>query len=122
MKIVIDMNLSPSWVNFFLSVEIQSVHWTAVGEPNASDREIMAWARANDHIVFTHDLDFGTLLATTQANGPSVLQVRTQDTFFDTIGSIVISALKQFETELEAGALVTVDAQRARVRILPFAR
>jgi len=23
----------------------------------------MEWARMNDHIVFTHDLDFGTALA-----------------------------------------------------------
>ena len=26
----------------------------------------MAWARDNGHVVFTHDLDFGTLLALTR--------------------------------------------------------
>jgi predicted nuclease of predicted toxin-antitoxin system len=122
MNILIDMNLSPSWVGFFASVEIQAVHWSAVGDPSAPDTVLMAWAKANDHIVFTHDLDFGTLLALTQAQAPSVLQVRTQDTFFEVIGEIVVSALKQFEVELASGALVTVDANRARVRILPFAR
>lgn len=39
----------------------------------------MAWARANDRIVFTHDLDFGRLLALAGRVGPSVMQVRTQD-------------------------------------------
>jgi predicted nuclease of predicted toxin-antitoxin system len=39
----------------------------------------MAWARENGHVVLTHDLDFGTLLALTRANGPSVVQVRAQD-------------------------------------------
>lgn len=39
----------------------------------------MAWARANDYIVFTHDLDFGAMLALTNAESPSVIQVRTQD-------------------------------------------
>lgn len=38
----------------------------------------MAWALTNDYIVFTHDLDFGTLLAITQADAPSVIQVRSQ--------------------------------------------
>jgi hypothetical protein len=32
----------------------------------------MAWARANGHVVFTHDLDFGTTLALTHAADPSV--------------------------------------------------
>ena len=39
----------------------------------------MAWAGEHGSVVFTHDLDFGSLLALTQAVGPSVIQVRTQD-------------------------------------------
>jgi hypothetical protein len=35
----------------------------------------MEWALANQRIVFTHGLDFGTALALTHATGPSVLQV-----------------------------------------------
>lgn len=34
----------------------------------------MAYARANGLVVFTHDLDFGVLLALTRGAGPSVLQ------------------------------------------------
>ncbi len=39
----------------------------------------MEWAKTNSHIVFTHDLDFGAILAATNAIAPSVIQVRTQD-------------------------------------------
>ena len=39
----------------------------------------MAWARENGYVVFTHDLDFGTLLALTRDAGPSVIQVRTHE-------------------------------------------
>jgi predicted nuclease of predicted toxin-antitoxin system len=39
----------------------------------------MQWARNNDYLVFTHDLDFGILLAHSRDSGPSVIQVRTQD-------------------------------------------
>jgi predicted nuclease of predicted toxin-antitoxin system len=38
----------------------------------------MEWARARKYIVFTHNLDFGSLLAATGVDTPSVVQVRTQ--------------------------------------------
>jgi predicted nuclease of predicted toxin-antitoxin system len=68
MKILIDMNLSPEWVETFAGVAIASVHWSMVGDPAAKDSTIMAYAQANDYIVFTNDLDFGTLLAVTKAD------------------------------------------------------
>jgi predicted nuclease of predicted toxin-antitoxin system len=80
----------------------------------------MAWARANEHIIFTHDLDFGTTLALTHAAGPSVVQVRGQDVLPDHMGGIVVAALRQHESALETGALVVVDASRSRVRVLPL--
>jgi hypothetical protein len=36
----------------------------------------MQWAILNNYAVFTHDLDFGTMLAFRGAAGPSVVQVR----------------------------------------------
>lgn len=120
LKIVIDVNLSPDWVDTLAQIGYRSVHWSAVGAPNARDEEIMACARSNNHIVFTHDLDFGTMLALTRATGPSVLQVRGQDVLPDHMGSVVSAALAQHEADLIAGALVVVDESRARVRLLPI--
>ncbi len=82
----------------------------------------MAWAVSNGYMVFTHDLDFGTLLAISEVNTPSVIQVRTQDVFPDKLGKIVLDALKQFQSELETGALVTVNEAQAKARILPIKR
>lgn len=120
MRILIDMNLPPRWVQVFAAEGWEARHWSQVGAPTASDREIMAWARGNDYIVFTHDLDFSALLATTQEEGPSVIQVRTQNVLPEAIGTLVINAMKQFQHELEKGALITIDPHRARSRILPF--
>jgi len=120
MKVVVDMNLSPDWINTFSKYEIQAIHWSSVGHPRATDRDIMEWASTNGYIVFTHDLDFGALLAATQAKGPSVIQVRTQDVLPEHLEAIVINAIHQFEKSLETGALVTVDESRSRVKILPF--
>lgn len=122
MKILIDMNLPPSWVDAFAAEGIEAVHWSSIGDIRASDRILMQWAKDNGHIVFTHDLDFGAMLAATQADAPSVFQVRTQDSFPETIGAIVFSALRQFQAELSTGALVTINPQQARARILPIGR
>ena len=70
MKILVDMNLSPDWVTVLTNHEIPAVHWSTVGDPRADDAVIMAWARTNNYTVFTHDLDFGGVLALTQAEGP----------------------------------------------------
>ena len=61
MKILIDMNLSPEWVQEFKLHEIESVHWSTVGKFDAPDAVIMDWARKNNHIVFTHASILGQL-------------------------------------------------------------
>jgi predicted nuclease of predicted toxin-antitoxin system len=80
----------------------------------------MEWARANGYVVFTHDLDFGTALALTRAEGPSVIQVRAEDVLPDHLGDIIFKALRQYQAHLEAGALIVVDESTYRVRILLF--
>ncbi|MGH9694739.1 MAG: DUF5615 family PIN-like protein [Bryobacteraceae bacterium] len=120
MKILIDMNLSPEWVSVFLRYGIEAKHWSSVGDPRAPDTEIMEWARRRSFVVFTHDLDFGTLLASNRSGAPSVIQVRFQDVFPAAIEHIVIAAIHQCQQQLEAGALATIDGKRLRVRILPL--
>ncbi len=119
-RIVIDMNLSPDWAALLTNEGWPSVHWSTIGNPRAPDREIMDWARANNHVVFTHDLDFGTMLALTHASGPSVVQVRSQDILPDHLMPVVASALQQHQSELAAGAIVVIDPSKLRVRILPI--
>jgi predicted nuclease of predicted toxin-antitoxin system len=82
----------------------------------------MEWARANGHIVFTHDLDFGALLALTQAESPSVIQARTQDVTPAHLSGMVVAALCNYGSQLEAGALIVLDEGKSRVRILPLER
>lgn len=82
----------------------------------------MAWARANGYLVFTNDLDFGALLAAAESDGPSVLQVRTQDVMPAALGNTVLGVLHEHRTSLETGALITVDTRGSRVRILPIRR
>lgn len=120
MKILLDMNLSPEWGRVFALQSWETKHWIEVGAPAASDAEIMEWARCNGHVVFTHDLDFGALLAATAASGPSVVQLRCEDTRPEKMGPLVVEGLRAQEAAIEAGALVTIDPRRMRLTILPL--
>jgi predicted nuclease of predicted toxin-antitoxin system len=117
--VLVDMNLSPEWVTVLIRAGWNAVHWTDVGIVTADDTDIMNGARSNGQIVFTHDLDFGTTVALTRPSGPSVLQIRTKNVLPEAVAPNVISALNRYESELSAGAIVVVDVNRSRVRILP---
>jgi predicted nuclease of predicted toxin-antitoxin system len=120
LKLLIDMNLSPDWVTVLEKHGWQATHWSSVGDPRAPDREIMTWAQTNLYTVFTHDLDFGMLLAVTRAEGPSVIQVRAQDVTPTHLENLVVSVLKEYGSLLEIGALIVADESKSRARILPL--
>ena len=120
MKLVIDMNLSPDWVPLLQEHGFQAVHWSSIGARNADDTEIMQWARDNQSVVFTHDLDYGIILALTRAGTPSVIQARTQDVSPAHLGSRVISVLRAHHDVIASGALITIVEAKFRVRILPI--
>ena len=119
-RIVVDMNLSVQWIPLLEQAGWPAVHWSMIGDPRADDTTIMAWAQSHHYVVFTHDLDFGTILALTHAGGPSVIQVRSQDILPEHMGPTVLAALRQYEAELAAGAIVVVEQTKNRVRVLPF--
>jgi predicted nuclease of predicted toxin-antitoxin system len=120
MKLLVDMNLSPRWVNRLIDAGFEAAHWSTLGALDASDTEIMALARDRGYVVLTHDLDFGSILAASRGEKPSVVQIRAEDVSPDTIGRLVINALRQMTTELEEGALLTIDPSRTRLRVLPL--
>ena len=120
MKLLLDMNLSPRWIAVLKDNGFEAMHWSTVGQANARDSEIMAWAAANKYIVVTHDLDFSAILAATQGVTPSVVQIRAEDVSPDVIGTKITRALHQMESELEEGALLSIDDKTMRLRILPL--
>lgn len=122
MKLLLDMNLSPDWVAFLAAAGVEAVHWSNIGDCRASDATILEWARVNQHVVFTHDLDFSALLAATRGVGPSVIQVRTADTLPDAIGHDVVRVLRMRADAIDQGAIVSIDKLGSRVRVLPIGR
>ena len=120
MKVLVDMNLSPDWARFLAEAGFEAVHWSNVGSKSATDSELMQWAAENDHVILTADLDFGAILAATHGIKPSVAQVRSDLLSPGAVGRAVVRAIGQAHQELLDGALISVDAAHARLRILPL--
>ena len=120
MRLLLDLNLSPTLCSRFAAGGHEAVHWSSVGDLRASDATILSYASQHDMIVVTHDLDFGALLAASQAEGPSVIQFRTQNVLGAKFVDFILATLERFKVELLAGALVVIDERRSRVRVLPI--
>jgi predicted nuclease of predicted toxin-antitoxin system len=122
MNLLIDMNLPPGLAKILTDMGLNSIHWYAIGPPNASDQEIMAYARDSNYIVVTHDLDFGAILSATHGKKPSVVQIRTKKIKADEIAAMLHAALLESESELKEGAILTIDVKKARLRLLPLVK
>lgn len=122
MRFVIDMNLSPNWAVRLGQAGHDAVHWSAVGDDTAADADIAAWAHAEGRIVLTADRDFSVIVATSGSAGPSVVQLRCADLRVAAIGEATLAAIAEAEVDLTAGALLTFNGHRARIRPLPVER
>jgi predicted nuclease of predicted toxin-antitoxin system len=120
MKLLIDMNLSPQLVGLLTDAGHPAVYWGTIGKPHAEDTEILTWAKMNEHVILTKDLDFGTILAATELESPSVVQIRLRDLLPETIIPHILRAIEKFADALNTGALLVVDVNRYRVRLLPL--
>jgi predicted nuclease of predicted toxin-antitoxin system len=121
-KLLVDMNLSPSWVDRLARQGFEAVHWSTIGAATAPDVEILTWVNEQAFVLITNDLDFSAILAASGGASPSVVQIRTQDLLSDVVVSIVAKALDAHRDDVERGALLSIDEAGTRVRVLPLRR
>ena len=120
MKIVVDMNLSPEWIQVFESSGWATQHWSHIGKSDAEDEEIFLWARNNEHVIFTQDLDFPQILFTTAGGSPSVILLRVDNELDEKMHLRVCAAIRQASAKLQTGAILVIDSQHIRLRELPI--
>jgi predicted nuclease of predicted toxin-antitoxin system len=119
-KLLVDMNLSPSWVERLARHGFEAVHWSTIGAATAPNVEILTWANEHAFVLLTNDLDFSAILAASGGASPSVVQIRSQDLLSDGVVSIVANALDAHREDIERGALLSIDEAGTRVRVLPL--
>lgn len=66
MKFLVDMALSPKTVKVLRNSGYEAIRVNELGMGKSKDREILTYAKKNDMVVITADLDFGDILAITR--------------------------------------------------------
>ncbi len=74
----------------------------------------------DERVLVTTDTDFGTILALSGAEGPSVILLRgVGDSISERLAAI-LRALPVVEADLTIGAVAVVEPDRVRLRRLPI--
>ncbi|HEY5857357.1 MAG TPA: DUF5615 family PIN-like protein [Aldersonia sp.] len=76
MRLLLDENLSPAMSGFLVEAGHDVVHVRDRGLTSASDDAVLAAAATEERVLIRADTDFGTLLARSGANKPSVVLIR----------------------------------------------
>jgi predicted nuclease of predicted toxin-antitoxin system len=84
------------------------------------DQSILDIARQHDEVVITHDLDFGTLLAFSGQNKPSVILFRIHHIHARTFHQLISAHWDNIITPLNDGSLVVIEDFGVRIRKLPI--
>lgn len=84
------------------------------------DELIMEAARAANRVLISADTDFGTLLALSGDNWPSVLLLRGRGRTRPDRVPLILQALAAARDEIASGAMVVLEGDRLRVRMLPI--
>ena len=122
MQLVIDMNLSPRWGLWLSAHGVAARHWSTLGPMDASDEAVLASVRDLHGCLLTCDLDFGRIVALAGVEGPSVILLRAIDVSPEASGPSVLACLRETRAVLRRGALVSIDADGTRARVLPVFR
>jgi len=120
MKVMVDVCLSPAVVEGLGDLGVSAVHWSSIGRVDEKDPVIMEWCAGHDHVLITADTDFAHLLALMRSRAPSVVILRTADHAPSTVVPLISQVIVQWEAELNAGCLISVDETKARLRNLPI--
>ena len=74
----------------------------------------LSGARDNEQVLVSHDLDFSAILAASDADAPSVIQIRTHDLDVDRYGPLLVAVATQERELLNQDALRQVTLRQER--------
>lgn len=121
MRILADVHISPRTVEKLLSLGHDVVRVGEMLSASSTDDEIVEEAVRDQRVILTQDLDFSAIVALSGRAAPSVLSLRLSSSRVENVNRSLERALPMIEADLDAGAIVTVEDARVRVRALPVA-
>jgi predicted nuclease of predicted toxin-antitoxin system len=86
---------------------------------NAPDINILEFARTENWVVLTQDLDFSMLVALSRYSQPSLITLRLSSAKPDIVTQKLLDVLPQIEEALQEGSAITIQDESIRIRKLP---
>ncbi len=120
MKFLADVNISRLVVERLRSEGYSVARVSEIMDPRTPDQEIISEARRRGAVVISFDQDFGAILAVSGATGPSLVNLRVTYTDVERVATAIATVARMTETDLLAGAVVTLDDVGVRVHRLPL--
>jgi predicted nuclease of predicted toxin-antitoxin system len=120
MQFLADMNISPKTVEALRQYGWDIIRVSQFLSVNASDQEILEYARQEDRIVITQDLDFSMLLALGGYNRPSLITLRLVVSDPDVVTCKLLEIVPRFEQISQEGCTLTIEDVVVRVHKLPI--
>jgi predicted nuclease of predicted toxin-antitoxin system len=115
MKILLDSCIS-AILRPPLEADGHEVDWVGDWSADPGDAEILAFAYQQGAVVVTLDKDFGTLAVLHRQ--PHAGIVRLVNLSLRDQARVCLMVLKNYSPDLEAGALITVEQDRVRIRLM----
>ena len=120
MRFLADMAVSLSTVAWLRDQGYDVTHLREEGLQRAEDADILEKARTEERVLLTLDLDFGYLMAISGQNLPSIIIFRLGNESAEIVTQRLADTLDVCVSDLEQGAVVTVNEDKIRVRHLPI--
>jgi predicted nuclease of predicted toxin-antitoxin system len=120
MKLLLDMGVAPRTADFLRGLGHDVDHVGKRGLAKLADKEIMTLAAGESRVVVTFDLEFSRIVALQRLVQPSIILFRVDQFTTDWINKTLADLLIRYADALGAGAVIVIDQNRERVRMLPI--
>lgn len=118
-RLLADVHISPKTVADLQKQGYEIMRSSEVLPANAPDINILEFARIENWVVLTQDLDFSMLVALSKYSQPSLITLRLSSAKPDIVTKRLLDVLSQIEKALQEGSAITVQDESIRIRKLP---
>lgn len=118
-RLLADVHISPKTVEDLQKQGYEIMRSSDVLPANAPDINILEFARTENWVVLTQDLDFSMLVALSRYSQPSLITLRLSSAKPDIVTQKLLDILPQIEEALQEGSAITIQDESIRIRKLP---